>query len=119
MKTKSTPKSTKSIGLRLGGNIAQARHAKGWTQQELAEMIGVDPVSLSRIETGASLPSISRLVEIADILNISLTSLVSGISGKINDQAQEIAGILQKLSASDRQLVVDLLKQFAGRLAKK
>jgi len=118
---KSNPaaKKSRNIGTLLGENLAKARHAKGWTQQELAEKIGVDPVTLSRIETGTSLPSISRLSDISDVLDISLTNLVSGISQHVTDQSQEISILLQKLCASDRLLVVDILKQFANRLSKK
>lgn len=39
------------------GYIRTLREALGWTQRELAERIGVDPLSVSRWERGAVKPS--------------------------------------------------------------
>lgn len=109
---------TRHICLLLGQNIAAKRRAKGLTQQELAEKVGIESVTLSRLETGASLPSIIRLSEIADALDAGLSELVSGVSPYASDQAREIAEQLSRVSDDDRSLIVDLLKRLAGRLAK-
>lgn len=36
----------------LGARIKELRTGRGLSQEELAEMVGVDPKHLSRIETG-------------------------------------------------------------------
>jgi ribosome-binding protein aMBF1 (putative translation factor) len=36
----------------IGSRVAEARKARGWTQAALAEAIGIESVSLSRLETG-------------------------------------------------------------------
>ncbi|HEX7646585.1 MAG TPA: helix-turn-helix transcriptional regulator [Noviherbaspirillum sp.] len=104
---------------RLGQNIAQARKDKGWMQAELAERLGMEPVSLSRIETGNSLPGIERVIEIAGVLDVSFYQLFDGISQNLTDQAAEIGGCIKRLSPADRTLVVTLVKQLTERLAKK
>lgn len=53
---------SKNIAVRLGRNIADARKASGRTQAEIAEKVGIDTVSLSRIEREAVSPSIATLV---------------------------------------------------------
>lgn len=119
MKTKSSSKQAPKIGVQLGQNIARERRAKGWTQQELAERVGIESVTLSRIETGTSLPSIERLSAIADALDVAMSGLVSGVSQHASDQTHEIAAYMKVLSPNDRRLLVDMFKQLASRLASK
>lgn len=53
---------------KLGKKIKLARIELDLTQTELAEKIKTKQKSISRYETGASLPSIKTLVKIAKIL---------------------------------------------------
>ncbi len=112
------PSRTKQIGVLLGQNIASKRRARGLTQQELAERVGIESVTLSRLETGTSLPSITRLSAIADALDAGMAELVSGVSPYASDQAREIADCLKQVSAEDRYLLVDLVKRLAERLGR-
>lgn len=110
---------TKEIGVLLGQNMARHRRIRGWTQQELAEKVGIDSVTISRLETGTSLPSLVRLAEIADVLKVSLGELLGGVSPHATDQATEIATCLEQLGEQDRRMLVGIMKQLAGRLARK
>lgn len=58
---------------RLRLAIVRARAEKGMTQSDLARASGVDQRVLSRIETGASVPSIKTLEKIARGLGKVLT----------------------------------------------
>ena len=108
---------TRQIGVLLGQNIAAARRKRELTQQELAERVGIESVTVSRLETGASLPSVVRLIEIADVLGISLAELVGGVSPHATDQAEKILDCLRLVSEADRYLLVDVVKCLAERLA--
>ena len=119
MKAKLSAQKSPKIGILLGRNIAHERRAKGWTQQELAEKVGIESVTLSRIETGTSLPSIERLAAIADALEVAVASLVGGVSHHASDQAHEIASSMKMLAPDDRRLLMDMFKQLATRLASK
>ena len=88
-------------------------------QAELAEHIGMEPVSLSRIETGNSLPGVERVIEIAAVLNVSVAHLLDGVSQNFSDQAEQVAASMERLSPGDRNLVVSVVTQLADRLAKK
>lgn len=119
MKKRSATTSLDHIRKQLGQNIAQARKDKGWVQSQLAEMLDMESVSLSRIETGGTLPGIARIVEIADMLDVSVAKLLGGTSQNFTDQAEEIAACMGRLNTTDRNLVVTLVKQLTERLAKK
>ena len=60
----------------LGANIKYFRKNKGFTQEELAGMLGVTPQAVSRWESEAGLPDVSMIVPIAQTLNITTDALL-------------------------------------------
>lgn len=59
----------------LGARIKELRKEKGYTQQQLAELIDIDPKHLSKIEVGSSYPSLYNLEKITKILNVEMQDL--------------------------------------------
>ena len=55
----------------LGMRIKEFRENRKLTQDKLAEMVGIDPKHLSRIENGRNYPSFETLEKILESLNIS------------------------------------------------
>jgi DNA-binding XRE family transcriptional regulator len=47
---------------RLGTKLRAARHAKGLSQEQAAEMIGIHPKYMPRLESGGANPTVSTLV---------------------------------------------------------
>ncbi|MDC0980300.1 helix-turn-helix transcriptional regulator [Bdellovibrionales bacterium] len=60
----------------IGDRIKKARDAAGLTQADLAEMVKVEPASVSRWEQGQSMPRPKRVKEIAKALNRDVDWLV-------------------------------------------
>ena len=52
---------------KIGANITAFRKANGYTQESLAEKLGLSPQAISKWETGAGLPEASVLIELAEI----------------------------------------------------
>ena len=61
----------------IGGNIAALRRAKGLTQEQLADMLGISAPAVSKWETGSSYPDISLLCPLARALDTNVDSLLS------------------------------------------
>jgi transcriptional regulator with XRE-family HTH domain len=59
----------------LAANIKRVRAARGLTQQQLADRIGISYVFLNRIENEKSSPSAEVLFSLADALQVSADSL--------------------------------------------
>lgn len=59
----------------LGLRIKEFREKNKYTQEILAEKIGIDPKHLSRIENGKNFPSIETLENIVTNLNITFQDL--------------------------------------------
>ncbi|MBR5798817.1 MAG: helix-turn-helix transcriptional regulator [Lachnospiraceae bacterium] len=60
----------------LGANIKIYRKSKGFTQEELAGMLGVTPQAVSRWEQEVGMPDVSMIVPIAQALNITTDALL-------------------------------------------
>ena len=59
----------------LGTNIRIYRKNKGFTQEELANMLGVTPQAVSRWESEAGLPDIGMIIPMAQILGVTTDAL--------------------------------------------
>jgi len=60
----------------LGARIQEIRNKKGYTQPELAAMIGFkDYQAIGRIENGRVTPSVYVIYRIAKALNVSMDTL--------------------------------------------
>lgn len=59
--------------------IKELRKEKGLTQAELAKLIGVNPVTLSRYETGDRKPKIDKLEKMAEIFGVT-PSYITGLT---------------------------------------
>ena len=61
--------------MEMGQKIKQLRYKAGLTQEQLAEQMGVSAQSVSKWETGASMPDISLLPILAETFGVSIDEL--------------------------------------------
>ena len=62
----------------LGENIQTIRKHRGMKQQELADKIGINMQSLSKIERGVNYPTFDTLEKIMDVLGVTPNELLLG-----------------------------------------
>jgi len=72
MRTKE-PKFLRDFGKRM----SEARKANGFTQEKLADEVGLSPTYIGFIEQGKRNPTIHNIYKISKALNISLGELFS------------------------------------------
>ena len=70
----------------IGNRIAKFRKAKGMTQEELANHMGVSSQAVSKWENDASCPDISLLPRLGKVLGVTTDELLTGK----NDQVQVV-----------------------------
>lgn len=58
-------------------NLVTMRKMHGYSQDELADKIGISRQTLSKYETGESLPDIERCMLLADIFGVTMDDLVN------------------------------------------
>ena len=87
--------------VKIGKFIAERRRGVGLTQAQLAEKLGITDRAISKWETGKTMPDSSLMLELCDILEITVNDLLSGeeISMENNNQKNE-------------QLLLDMAKEL-------
>jgi transcriptional regulator with XRE-family HTH domain len=59
----------------LGQKVRQLRKQQKHSQEQFAELVGIDPNSVSRIECGVHYPSLDTLEKIAKVLKVEMRDL--------------------------------------------
>lgn len=62
----------------LGQRIKEERERREWTQDELANTLNVSRQAISKWELGTAYPDIERLIQISELFNVTLDSLIKG-----------------------------------------
>ena len=62
----------------IGSFIKELRKQKGLTQQELGNLLYVTDKAVSKWERGLSLPDITILTKLADILEVTIEDILNG-----------------------------------------
>ena len=112
--------------MKIGDVIKQARIQKGYTQEELAELVGVQKSAVAKWENGrVSEIKRSNLYGLAQALGISPTSLVgdsesdkkekpTAADDGLSPKQKEVMELLMRLSPSDLDRAVSYLKFLAN-----
>ncbi|MBQ4049613.1 MAG: helix-turn-helix transcriptional regulator, partial [Clostridia bacterium] len=67
------------MDLRKNGSLLRdLRKARGMTQKDVADRVGVVPKTVSKWETGHGFPDVSTISALADVLGVSERILLSG-----------------------------------------
>lgn len=61
---------------KIGKKIAEARKKQNITQMELADKLNISFQAVSNWERGVSMPDISKLSELSEILHITIDELI-------------------------------------------
>ena len=83
----------------FGKRMKEARNHKGLTQEQLAELLGVDRLHVNRLENGNKACSIDLLIDISTLLDVSTDYLLKGTSVISSDARERILSVLAELTA--------------------
>lgn len=89
---------------KIGGFIAARRKENGLTQSQLAEKLGITDKSVSKWETGKSMPDVSLFSPLCDLLKITLNELLLG--ELISDEA---------LKEKSNQVLYEVITSWLGK----
>ena len=87
--------------LKIGKFIAKCRKEKNLTQMRLAEKLGITDKAISKWERGIAMPDTAIMLELCDILCISVNELLSG--EKIN---------MENNQPKNEQLLLEMEKEL-------
>lgn len=97
----------------LGSRIREARLAKGFTQEVLAEIAEIGVMYYGEVERGVKMPSMKTFIKIINALDVSADYILRNevSSGKpfvLNDITKK----LEKLSPQQRKVASDILDAY-------
>jgi transcriptional regulator with XRE-family HTH domain len=99
-----------TITQRLGHKIARQRRAAGLTQAELAEKVGVQPETISRLETGKRTVSLGMMALLSESLGLELHELFR-LQSTDSPKDKALGKLLwfgSRLSVAEIELVLDV-----------
>ena len=118
--------------IKIGRFISECRKKQNLTQMQLAEKLNITDRAVSKWETGRSMPDSSIMLELCDVLKISVNELLSGekidMDNYNNEMENRLIELVREKEKSDRQmmklevvigvlsLIIFLAPVFAGAL---
>ncbi len=67
--------------MEFGDRLYQLRRKQGLSQEKLADLLQVTRQSVSKWESGQAMPELSKLIQLADLFQVTLDELVRGEAG--------------------------------------
>ena|ERR1700743_3628924 len=89
--------SKKKTNKTIGKNIRTFRHQHGWSQEDVANRLGISIPAFSKIETGVTDINLSRLEQIANIYEIDVVHLLSADLEEVEQEPSSLSIIQKKL----------------------
>ncbi len=108
----------------VGARIREARRARGWTQDQLAEAVGVSRSAVAQWETDRAGQVRENLTRIADVLGISVEVLLHGPASRASAQAATgdewaLLRLYRECNAEDRATLLRLAQSLARSAGRK
>ena len=95
----------------IGQRIRKIRKAKGFSQELLAEIVGISTTHMSHIETANTKLSLSVFVEIANALEVTTDDLLFDTpNDNISSASSEIMDILNRCSSREAKVITHIVK---------
>ncbi len=100
----------------FGKNLASIRKKRRLTQLQLADLIDVQPRLISRWETGETKPHFDHVVQLAEVLEVSLDVLMKGDDTQPlpafdigNKRLKELCRQVDRLPPEDQDAICHLM----------
>ncbi|MBQ7385609.1 MAG: helix-turn-helix transcriptional regulator [Ruminococcus sp.] len=95
--------------IKIGKFIAKCRKENSLTQMQLAEKLGITDRAISKWETGKSLPDSSIMLELCEMLGITVNDLLSGevvTMSNYNEKLEKnLISMVKEKEKADKQLL--------------
>ena len=93
---------------KIGGFLRDLRKEKGQTQEELADKFSISSKTVSRWETGKTLPDLATLVELADHYDVDIKEMIAGErkSETMNKEEKETLKKVADYAEAEKALTV-------------
>lgn len=95
---------------KLGSTIRQIRRGRRMTQEDLAEIAGVNVKHLGEVERGNGNPTLQLLIKIADALGEEVSDLFAASTTQQDESTSTVAEIIAFIRKLDQHTIQKLHK---------
>jgi transcriptional regulator with XRE-family HTH domain len=101
-----------SFAAKLGARLRARREARGYTQAELADKVGVSPNYFGVLERGLKLPTLDTLILIAEALEVSPAELLGDVSEQ-DPWVDDLLVVSATIPEDRRAIAIAILRTIA------
>ncbi len=80
----------------VGFQIQSLRKSKGYTQNQLGDLVGVSFQAVSKWERGETLPDLGTLIVLSEVLDISIDQLLHGVRKRTDHKGRKTIDDIKK-----------------------
>lgn len=110
--------------MRLEGKIMLLRKQKGWSQEQLAEQLGISRQSVSKWESGASVPDLDKIIKLSQIFDVSTDYLLKE-EIEMEEEPEKIKepdvwheeDCVRRVSSGEAEQYIDDIKHISKKMA--
>ena len=102
--------------MKIGSFLKELRKENELTQEQLAEKLNVSNRSVSRWETGNTLPDISILIELAEFYDVDIKEILDGErkSEDMNEETKEIMAKVVDYITADKEIIITKTQKYSA-----
>ena len=106
----------------LADKITEERKRNGWSQEELAEKLGVSRQAVSKWESAGSVPDLQRIIQLADLFEVTTDYLlkdeiVESLEVPSTNISSEETKPLRRVSMEEANIFLDMKRKSAPTIA--
>lgn len=104
----------------LADKIMKLRKQCGWSQEELAEQLGISRQSVSKWESGVSIPDLDKIIKLSNIFNVSTDYLLKDDMEEteyIDTQDGDTDNAVRSVSVEEANAYMEVTEKVAGKIA--
>ncbi|MDD7025398.1 MAG: helix-turn-helix transcriptional regulator, partial [Oscillospiraceae bacterium] len=104
----------------LADKITALRKQNGWSQEELAEKMDISRQSVSKWESGTSIPDLDKVIRLSGIFGVSTDYLLKDeIEELTPEDAAEVVEEkkVRSISLEEANRFMDLIGKLSGKIA--
>ena len=112
-------KEREEIEMILSEKIAMLRKKNGWSQEDLAEKLNISRQSVSKWESGASIPDLERIVNMSQIFGVTTDYLLKDELEEVAFAEENIADITngRPVTVEEANAFLEATRKFAAHIA--
>ena len=101
--------------VKIGKFLAELRHEKELTQEQLAERLGTSNRTISRWENGNYMPPVEMLAELSEFYGVSINEIISGKRLEISEEKKVADDNLKEILSDSPFTLEERKKYFSNK----